>query len=107
MSDERFPPRPAGSTRGPLRYLVRDVGGSPRDLTGDTATLDIRPFGGGPAVVTGLAHTNTPGTAGAFEFQLTAAHVARPGTYWAIGRATLDGELEVMRKIMVITPTTE
>ena len=107
MSVERFDDRVAGSTRGPLRVVVFDAAGLPRDLTGDTAAVTIRPTRGGPAVATGFGNTNTPGTAGVFEFQLLAAHVARPGIYRAVVTMSIGGEAEVATFLMPIVPTTE
>lgn len=94
MSFEILPTRTAGSTRGPIVVRVKS-GGAAYNLTGDSATLEIRPEGGGAPIVTGFAHTNTPGASGTFEWQLLPAHVTRPGRHRGIATMTIGGESEV------------
>ncbi len=104
ISRERFPNRFAGSAFQPLKLQVENADGSLRDLDGDTATITIRKVKGSQTPVSGLAHSNVPGTAGVFEFQLTAAQVASPGEYVTTVTMTLSGLPEVARLGFTIDP---
>ncbi len=106
ISRERFETRFAGSAFQPLKLRVENADKSIRDLTGDTATLTLRKARGTTAVVTALGNTNTPGTAGEFEFQLTAAQVQSPGEYVATVTMMLGGVPEVGRLGLTLEPAT-
>ena len=101
---DRFPSRFAGSEFQPFALNVFEEDGSPRDLTGDTATFTIRLANGKGPVVAASAHTNVPGAAGVFEFQPTAAQMAQPGEYVVTIAMTLSGRAEVSRKGFLIKP---